>query len=863
MTDEVMQNVGAVDDDSESMQIPEELNLLPLRETVLFPSAVLPLNVAREASVKLVDDTVTAGGRIIATSTMKDASVEKPEREDIYDIGTAVVIRMMLKMPDGVRLMVQGLRRFRILEVLQTDPYFRVRIEPILEDNDISPEDEKRIEALRRAVGDVFKRVVTTSPHVPDELGGIPEAVSDPGVLADMIAAHAPIATEEKQEILETLPVAERLQKLLGILNREAELLDLSSKIQGEVREELNKTQRDYFLREQMKAIQRELGDVEDRTEEIEELREKIEAAGMSEEARREADRELDRLQRMPPQAAEYTVSRTYLDWLVALPWQKSTEDNLDIPHAKSVLDEDHTGLDKPKDRILEFLSVRKFKPEGDVRQPILCFSGPPGVGKTSLAKSIARALGRKFVRFSLGGMRDEAEIRGHRRTYIGALPGQIIQGVRRAESNNPVMVLDEVDKIGMDFRGDPTAALLEVLDPEQNYSFRDHYVDAPFDLSKCLFITTANMLDPIPGPLRDRMEIIEIAGYTEEEKVQIAIRHLIPKQMAEHGLRSAGGVVAEAAAHSEAHASQESEPLGREAVTESVETVPAEEALEEPTTVPEPDGGHIAWTEEGIRHIVRSYTREAGVRNLERQVAAVCRKATRQFAEGRAEPVTVDAACVEVYLGAPRYDAEDLRDRVNIPGVATGLAWTPVGGDVLFIEAIAMPGEKGLLLTGQLGDVMKESAQAAQSWVRAHMDELGIEKDFFQKHDIHVHVPQGAVPKDGPSAGVTMTTAIVSMATGRPMKPLLAMTGEISLSGRVLPIGGVKEKTLAAHRAGVRTLILPERNRKDYDEDVPEDIRAEMTAHYVTDLKQVLDLALEPAKRARSTSRRKKEAAV
>ncbi|HEY3267224.1 MAG TPA: endopeptidase La [Armatimonadota bacterium] len=851
MTDQLKEHqINGGGDDSESFELPELLNLLPLRETVLFPAAVLPLNVARENSVKLIDDTVTAGARIIATATMKDASVEQPGPDDIYHIGTAVIIRMMLKMPDGVRLMVQGIRRFRVAEILETDPYFKVRIEPIAEQTEFTPEEETRLEALRRAVGDVFRRVVAISPNLPDELSGIPDAVTEPGVLADMIAAHVPISTEEKQSVLETFDVRDRLEKLLSILNRESEVLELSSKIQGEVREELNKTQREYFLREQMKAIQRELGDADDRTEEIEDLKKKIEAAGMPEDARKEADREMDRLQRMPPQAAEYTVSRTYLDWLVSLPWVTATVDNLDIPHVKSVLDEDHFGLDKVKDRLLEFLSVRKFKVEGNVRQPILCFTGPPGVGKTSLAKSIARAMGRKFVRFSLGGMRDEAEIRGHRRTYVGALPGQIIQGLRRAESNNPVMVLDEVDKIGMDFRGDPTSALLEVLDPEQNYSFRDHYLDAPFDLSRTLFITTANMLDPIPGPLRDRMEIIELAGYTEEEKVQIAVRHLIPKQMAEHGLRPAGGVVADALKAGDANipiTSSEGE-VGQEAVAESAETAPAAEVVAE-NALPSPDGGHITWTEEGIRHVVQGYTREAGVRSLERQFAAICRKATRQFAEGRQEPVTVDIATVEGYLGAPRFESEDLRDRVQIPGVATGLAWTPVGGDVLFIEAIAMPGDKGLILTGQLGDVMKESAQAALSWVRAHQEALGIPEGYFAKHELHVHVPQGAVPKDGPSAGVTMATAITSMATNRPTVPLLAMTGEISLSGRVLPIGGLKEKTLAAHRAGVRTLIVPERNRKDYEEEVPADIKAALTVHYASDLNQVLNLALEPVK--------------
>ena len=784
----------------ETEEIPDVLNLLPLRDTVLFPAAVLPLNIGRESSVKLIDDTVTEGTRIIATAALKDATVDEPKEGDLYPVGSAVVIRMMLKMPDGVRLMVQGLRRFRILEVLQTQPFLRARIELINNDQEVAPEDATRVEALRRAVGDVFKRVVSLSPNLPDELAGMVEAVNEGGVLADMVSAHVPFATGQKQELLETLSVPDRLAKLLSILNHEAEVLELSSRIQGEVREELNKTQREYFLREQMKAIQRELGDTDDRTEEIEELRARIEESGMPAEARKEADRELDRLKRMPPQAAEYTVSRTYLDWLVSIPWQTSTEDNLDIPHVKKVLDEDHYGLEKIKDRLLEFLAVRKFKRDGHVRQPILCFVGPPGVGKTSLAKSIARGIGRKFVRMSLGGMRDEAEIRGHRRTYVGALPGQIIQGIRRAESNNPVMVLDEVDKIGMDFRGDPTAALLEVLDPEQNNAFRDHYLDVPFDLSETLFITTANMLDPVPGPLRDRMEVIELAGYTEEEKVQIAVRHLIPKQIIEHGLE------------------------------------PGEEG----------DSARVTFEPDAIRHLVQGYTREAGVRNLERQIAAVCRKATRRFAEGLEDNVNVTVKVVEEYLGAPAFEQEDLRERVRTPGVATGLAWTPVGGEVLYVEALAMPGDKGLQITGQLGDVMRESAQAALSWVRAHQAELGIPDTFFQNHELHLHVPAGAVPKDGPSAGVTMATAIASLATGRPTHPMQAMTGEISLTGRVLPIGGVKEKVLAAHRAGVRTVILPERNRKDYDEDVPVEIRRDLTIYYAREIPQVLGWAIE-----------------
>jgi ATP-dependent Lon protease len=557
----------------------------------------------------------------------------------------------------------------------------------------------------------------------------------------------------------------------------------------------MNRMQREYFLREQIKAIQKELGEGDDRETEVQELREKIDASGMPEDARKEAERELERLQRMPPAAAEYTVARTYLDWLVSLPWTTSTEDNLDIRSVREVLDEDHYGLEKIKDRILEYLSVRKFKTEGDIRQPILCFVGPPGVGKTSLGKSIARAMGRKFVRFSLGGMRDEAEIRGHRRTYIGALPGQIIQGIRRAGSNNPVLMLDEVDKIGQDFRGDPSSALLEVLDPEQNVDFRDHYLDVPFDLHNTLFVTTANMLDPIPGPLRDRMEIIELAGYTEEEKVEIAKAHLIPKQLGEHG-------------------------LGED---------------------------RLAWDEAAIRLLVRGYTREAGVRNLEREIAAITRKATREFAEGREEPIPVTPEQVRKYLGAPRFEYDEVQDRVSQPGVATGLAWTPFGGDVLFIEAIGIPeGGGSVQLTGQLGDVMKESAQAALSYIRAHAEELGLPERYFKNHDIHVHVPAGAVPKDGPSAGVAMTMAIASLGSGKKIRARLAMTGEITLTGRVLPVGGIKEKTLAARRAGIREIILPERNRKDVDEDVPEQVKKDLTFHFVSEISEALEIGLE-----------------
>ncbi|MCL5283882.1 MAG: endopeptidase La [Armatimonadetes bacterium] len=787
-----------LDNDSESRNnLPNELNLLPLREVVIFPVLVAPLGVGRENSVKLVNASVVGGNRLIGVASLKDSSVENPTLNDIYPIGTVVAIRMMGQTSEGIRLIVQGLSRFRVVEAIQTTPYLRVRIETIPEP-DIPHDKEKamEIEALRRQIGNLFKRAVSLSPELPDEMQGLVNNVEDPRTLTDLIAGQMPrLTTPERQEILETIDIQARMTKLMELLAREVQVLELGSKLESQVSTELGKSQREYYLREQMKAIQKELGEGDDRTQELEELTEKIEAAQMPEESLKEANRELDRLSRMNPAAPEYTVSRTYIDWLVALPWAVFTEDNLDIGAVKEVLDTDHTGLDKVKDRILEFLAVRKFKESGTMRQPILCFVGPPGVGKTSLGKSIAHALGRKFIRISLGGIRDEAEIRGHRRTYIGSLPGQIIQGIRRAGSNNPLFMLDEIDKVAADFRGDPSSALLEVLDPEQNNSFRDHYLEVPFDLSKVLFITTANVLDTILPPLRDRMEIIEIAGYTEEEKVAIAKQHLVPKQIAEHGIE-----------------------------------------------------GRIKFTEKALIQIVRFYTREAGVRNLEREIATICRKVTRAFAENKMERVDVGVDRVTEYLGVSRVDIEEAKQRASQPGVAIGLVWTPVGGDIIFIEATSMPGEKGFNLTGQLGDVMRESAQAALSYIRGHIEDIHAPVDFYQKHDIHIHVPAGSIPKDGPSAGVTMVAALASLFSGRPVKPLLAMTGEITLSGKVLPIGGVKEKVLAARRAGINTVILPERNRKDLIEDVPEEVRKELKFEYVSTIEEVLRLALDPA---------------
>jgi len=771
--------------------MPDVVGILPLRGTVLFPQAVVPLGAGRVSSLRLIEEAVQ-GGRLVGAVTQKDPKDDAPGADGLHSVGTLTVIHKALKQPDGsLRLIAQGVGRFRLVEIVQTEPYLKARIEPIEEQ---SPAQDLELEALVRSVTSLFAKVVSLSPTLPDELVAVLDNVEGPGAVADLIAASFPVLPLAlKQELLETVNVRERLSKLAAALGKEAEVLELGSKIQSEIQSEMSKTQRDYYLREQMKAIQKELGEGDERTQEVDALRAKIEAAGMPAEAKSEALRELDRLAKMPPAAAEYTVARTYIDWLVAMPWQQETTDAVEIRPARAILDEDHEGLEKVKDRILEYLAVKKIRPGG--KDPILCFVGPPGVGKTSLGKSIARALGRKFHRISLGGMRDEAEIRGHRRTYIGALPGQIVQGLRRAGTKNPVLMLDEVDKLGMDFRGDPASALLEVLDPEQNATFRDHYLDVPFDLSRVLFITTANVIDTVPAPLRDRMELINLAGYTEEEKVAIAQRHLVPKQACEHGLAS---------------------------------------------------GTDIVFEPESLRLLARGYTREAGVRSLEREIASVCRKVARRRAEGNTEPVRVAPDVVVSYLGVPRFELEEVEQRTRVPGVATGLAWTPAGGDVLFVEATRMRGAHTLTLTGQLGDVMKESVQAALSWVRSHAGELGIDAEFWEHSDVHVHVPAGAIPKDGPSAGVTMATALVSLLTARPVRPDLAMTGEISLSGRVLPVGGIKEKVLAAHRAGIRTIVLPRRNEKNLLEDVPAAVRQSLSVHLADTIGDVLAVALE-----------------
>jgi ATP-dependent Lon protease len=774
------------------VSIPSELPILPLRDTVLFPNSFMPLAVARESSVRLIDDAI-ANGKLIAVFTQRDASVEEPVQEDLYAVGTATHIHKMFKLPDGsLRLIVQGLARLTLEEVVSTHPYLRARVSAASDDTNDA--DRLEIDALARNIKTNFQQVVSLSPLLSDDLQTLAMNITEPGRLADFIASSlSTISTSVKQEVLETLDIRARMDNLNRILIKELEVLELGSKIQSQVQSEVGKNQREYFLREQMKAIQKELGEGDDQTKEVEELAEKIEAAGMPDAVKKEALRELDRLSKMPVAAAEYTVSRTYLDWLVALPWAKRTDEVIDLPRTKSVLDADHSGLDKAKDRILEYLAVRKLNPA--VKGPILCFVGPPGVGKTSLARSIAESLGRKFVRVSLGGMRDEAEIRGHRRTYIGALPGQIIQGLRRAESKNPVFILDEIDKLGSDFRGDPSSALLEVLDPEQNNTFRDHYLDVPFDLSEVLFITTANILDPVPPALKDRMEVLEIAGYTEEEKLAIATDHLVEKQVKNHGL------------------------------------------------TPE----FIHFTPDALRQVIRGYTREAGVRNLEREIGALCRKAARRRAEGNEAPIAVTPDVVVEMLGAPRFLDEEMEERTKDPGVAIGLAWTPAGGEVLFVEASRMAGSGALTLTGQLGEVMKESARAALSWLRTHAREYGIDPDFFKNAEMHVHVPSGAIPKDGPSAGVTMATAMASQLTGRPVRGDMAMTGEITLSGRVLPVGGVKEKVLAARRVGIREVILPKQNAKNVNEDLTPELRQDLTVHLVSTIDEVLALALQP----------------
>jgi len=772
--------------------IPAELGILPVRETVLFPGAVIPLPIGRESSLALVNS-LDGSEKLLGVVAQLDPRVEEPTGSDLHGVGTLAKVHKKVRMPNGnLVAFLEGLERIRVTEVIGIKPFLRARVE---EQADLENEPDTELTALQRNVQELFREVVARSPQLSDDLQSEVMNIDSPGRLADFVAATLPsLSSMVRQELLETFSVRKRLETLINELSKEKEVLELRNKIHEQVQEQVNQTQREFLLREQMKAIQKELGESDDSHAEIDELRKKVEESGMSAEARKECDRELKRLAKMTPASAEYMVSRTYLEWMTSLPWTKTsgTED-IDIAKAQTTLDEDHYDIKKVKERILDYLAVKKLQP--GMKGPILCFVGPPGVGKTSLGKSIAKAMGRKFVRISLGGMHDEAEIRGHRRTYIGALPGQVIQGIRRAETLDPVFMLDEVDKLGRDFRGDPAAALMEVLDPEQNGSFRDHYLDVPFDLSKVLFIATANWMDPIPEPLRDRMEIIELPGYTEEEKIHIAKRFLIPRQTKEHGI-----------------------------------------AL----------GEQIEFTDEALHDLIHNYTREAGVRNLEREIATLVRKQARRLADGKTEKHIVTPEVIREALGVPRVRLEkEVEERVKKPGVSVGLVWTPAGGDIVFIEASKMRGGKQFTMTGHLGEVMQESMRAALSWVRANSERYGIDADFFRKWDLHIHVPSGAIPKDGPSAGVAMVTALVSLLSGRAIRPRVAMTGEISLSGIVLPVGGIKEKVLGAKRAGIREVILPSENEPNVKEDLPEEILGDVKIHFVRTAEQALEIAL------------------
>ncbi|MBI1955281.1 MAG: endopeptidase La [Acidobacteria bacterium] len=778
--------------EAKRLVVPKEVPVLAVRDTVLFPHAVLPLTIGRESSVHLINS--LGEEKIIGIIAQKDGRTEQPQPQELYEIGTLALIHKVIRMPnESLFVFAEGIVRIRATAYPQIVPFLRAAIEELPE---IQPEPSPELEALQRNIVVTFQQIVAASPSLSDELQTMVLNIEEPGRLADFVTGTLPfLTTTQRQELLETLDVGKRLELLNRYLIKERQLTELRTKIESQVQDQLTQGQREFYLREQLKAIQKELGESEEGQREVEELKKKIAEAKMPEEAEKEAVKELQRFARMSPASAEYTVSRTYLDWLVTLPWSRSSEEQISIPKAHEILEADHYNLEKVKDRILEFLSVLQLRP--GMKGPILCFVGPPGVGKTSLGRSIARAMGRKFIHNSLGGMHDEAEIRGHRRTYIGALPGQIIQGIRRAGINNPVFMLDEVDKIGRDFRGDPAAALLEALDPEQNFQFRDHYLDVPFDLSKVLFITTANVLDTIPDALHDRMEVLELPGYTEEEKIQIAIRHVIPRQVGEHGLR------------------------------------PEE---------------HIQFTEEGLQEIIRHYTREAGLRNLERNIATICRKQARRLAEGEASRLVVNREIVRGDLGAPKILPEtEVAERTEKPGVAVGLAWTPTGGDILFIEANQMPGKQGLIMTGHLGQVMQESMRAALTWVRSNSQRWNLSPEYFENRDIHLHVPAGAIPKDGPSAGVTMATALVSLLTGRRVRANVAMTGEITLSGLVLPVGGIKEKVLAAKRAGISEVILPQQNAAHVEEDLKKEQLEGLALRYVRTMEEVIELALEP----------------
>ena len=771
---------------AEQPSLPATLPVLPLRDTVTFPDTLTPLAVGQPRSVTLINDVLAADRRLVMVAS-KDPDLEEPGPGELYDVGVAGVVARMLKVPDGtLRVLVQGGQRVRIEEWSSTDPYLVARVSELPDVLEEGPE----LEALVRNVRQMFTQIIEQAPYLPEELQMAVANLEDPSALSHLIAGALRIPTEERQSLLEEDDVARRLRRLAEILAHELEVVEIGTRIHSQVQSEMDKTQREYYLRQQLKAIQEELGERDPAEAEVEELREQLEQLELPEVVRKQAERELSRLEKLPPASAEHGVIRTWLEWIASLPWNTTTDDNLDLEHARKVLDEDHYDIEKIKDRILEFLAVRKLTQEGG-GSSILCFVGPPGVGKTSLGRSIARAMGREFERISAGGVRDEAEIRGHRRTYIGAMPGVIVRALRDAGSENPVFMIDEIDKMGSDYRGDPASAMLEVLDPEQNSTFRDHYLDVPYDLSRVMFITTANTLDTIPGPLRDRMEIIPLAGYTEEEKLQIATRYLVPRQIERNGLKRS----------------------------------------------------QIAFSDAGLRTIIEEYTREAGVRGLEREIGSVCRKVARQVAEGRFErKLTATKPKVRELLGRPRFPA-DVKRRTKEPGVATGLAWTPAGGDVLFVEASAMPGTGKLTITGQLGDVMKESAQAALSYVRSHAGELP--EDFFKTHDIHVHVPAGAIPKDGPSAGITMATALMSLVSDRRVRDDTAMTGELTLSGLVLPIGGLKEKALAAQRAGVKRVLAPRRNEPDL-EDFPDHLRDGIEFVWVGEISEVFDAALD-----------------
>jgi ATP-dependent Lon protease len=815
-------------DEEEQLSIPETLPILPLKDTVIYPFSVQPFSVGQERYIRLIDD-VMRGNRLVVLAAQKSADVDNAGPDDIYHVGTVSRVGRMFRMPDGtVQIAVQGLERVTIDEFTQERPYLiaRVTAKPDVQENDTETE------AIKRNVISYFQRLVALVQNVPEGVAAATLNLEEPRQVVYVIATFVQMEMELRQKLLEIDSVHEKLVQLSNFLAHELEILELGKKIQTSAQEEMGKVQREYLLREQLKAIQRELGEESEEQATVNELRRKIEEAKMPDEAYKEASRELSRLEKLPTVSPEYSIIRTYVELLVSLPWSKSTGEKIDVPHAREVLDQDHYDLQKIKERILEYLAVRRLKEDRqgeqqekereqvDVedgveveqivptqplqsqeaarainREPILCFVGPPGVGKTSLGQSIARALGRKFARMSLGGIRDEAEIRGHRRTYIGAMPGRIIQTLRRVETNDPVIMLDEVDKVGADWRGDPSSALLEVLDPEQNYNFRDNYLDLPFDLSRVMFIATANSLEPIPAPLRDRMEILELSGYTEEQKLHIALNYLLPKQLEANGLKE----------------------------------------------------GELTIDDDVLRRVIRDYTREAGVRNLEREIGSLCRKVAKQISEGHETPIVVKAEQVPDYLGRQRF-FEEAAERIDRPGIATGLAWTPVGGEIMFIEAATMPSrEERLILTGQLGDVMKESAMAALSYVRSNAAALGLHKNVFEGQNVHIHVPSGAIPKDGPSAGVTMITVLVSLASGRKVRSSVAMTGEITLRGKVMPIGGIKEKVLAAYRSGIRTIIMPDKNKDDLLEDIPNELREQMTFVYASDIRQVLDAALEP----------------